>query len=90
MSMMQLVIQIVDRPLGPLEAIVDKESEVVSRGQSEYWQTRPLQTRRLTEKKVRQQVEQRLTERKQPKVQNWRGRLMRWRHASDDDPSDKL
>ena len=38
------------------------------------------------ETKVRQQVEQRLKERKQPKVQNWRGRLMRWRHVSDDDP----
>ena len=30
-------------------------------------------------------MEQRLKVRKQPKVQNWRGRLMRWRHVSDDD-----
>ena len=37
------------------------------------------------ERKVRQQVEQRLKERKQLKEQNWRGRLVRWRHVSHDD-----
>ena len=35
--------------------------------------------------KVRQQVEQRRKERKQKEVQNWRVRLIRYRHMFDDD-----
>ena len=68
MLVMQLVMQNVERSLGPLETIID----------SEYWQTMPLQTRRPQRGAATEG-------RKQKKVQNWRERLMRWRHMSDDD-----
>ena len=77
--------QIVERSLGPLEAIIDKELERSCVERSE----RALAAEAITdsstaERKVRQQVEQRLKERKQKKVQNWRERWMRRRHVSDD------
>ena len=75
-----------ERPLGPLKTIIDKELERSCVGRPERVLADKAIADSLTaERKVRQQVEQRLKERKLPKVQNWRGRLMRWRHVSDDD-----
>ena len=66
-------VQIEERPLGPVKTIIDKgierscveKSERVLAGEA----TADSST---AERKARQQVEQRLKERKQPKVQNRR------------------
>ena len=72
MPVMQPV-QIVERPLGPLKTIIDKELERSCVKRSE----RALADKAIADwstldRKVHQQVEQRLKERKQLKVQNWR------------------
>ena len=86
MPVMQLVMQIVERPLGPLKTIVDKEIERSCVEKSErILADEAIADSSTAERKVRQQVEQRLKERKQLKVQNRQGRLMRRRHMSGDD-----
>ena len=60
---------------GSFETIIDKE--VTGR--------QAIADSSTAERKERQQVEQRLKEREQLKVQNWRGRSMRWSHVSDYD-----
>ena len=84
--MTQLVMQIVERPLGLLEAIIDKELQRSCVEKSErVLAVEAIADSSTEERKVRQQVEQRLKERKQLKVQNWRERWKRWSHVSDDD-----
>ena len=86
MPVMQPMMQIVEKPLGPLEAIIDKELGRSCVERSERVLADEASTDSSTvERKVRQQVEQRMKEREQKKVLNWRWRLMRWRHVSDDD-----
>ena len=65
------------RPLGPLKATVDKELERTCVEKSErVLAVEATADSSTAERKVRQQ-EQRLKDRKQPKMQNWRGKLMR-------------
>ena len=78
MPVMQLV-QIVERTLGPLKTIIDKDLErsCVERSEREL-ADKPIADSSTAERKVRQQVGQRLKERKKLKEQNWRKRSMRW------------
>ena len=79
-------VQIVERPWGLLKTIIDKELERSFVERSErVMADKATADSSTAERKVRQQVEQRLKERKQLKVQNWRERSMRWSHVSDDD-----
>ena len=79
-------VQIVERPLGPLKTIMDTELERSCVERSErVLADKATADSSTAERKVRQWVEQRLKKRKQLKVQNWRGRSMRWSHVSDDD-----
>ena len=73
----------VERPLGPLKTIIDKELERSCVERSE----RTLADKAIADSSTAERkVEQRLEERKQLKVQNWRERKTRWSHAPDDDP----
>ena len=89
MPVMQPV-QIVERPLGPLNTIIDKELGRSCVERSERVADKAIADSSTADRKVRQQVEQRLKERKQLKVQNWRRRSMRWRHVSETIPGGKL
>ena len=72
MPVMQPV-QTVERPLGPLKTIIDKELERSFVERSERARAdKAIADSSTAERKVHQQVEQRLKERKQLKVQNWR------------------
>ena len=75
MPVMQPV-QIMERPLGPLKTINDKEFEqsCVERSEQVLADT-AIANSSTEERKVRQQVEQRRKERKQLKVQNRRGKI---------------
>ena len=82
MPVMQPV-QIVERPLGPLKTIIDRELERSCVERSE----RVLADRAIADSSTaeRKVMERRPKERKQLKVQKRRRRSMRWSHVSDDD-----
>ena len=68
--------QILERALGPLKTIIDKELEQSCVERSE---------RVLADKATANSSTEERKERKQLKVRSRRRRSMRWRHVSDDD-----